>query len=113
MIGNVELCFGLYLLKSDTPSIKQGSKVKCVQSKSLSSCHFTSIQTSSVNKDNEILMYTPSFMYLENLFPKLFINKNPISFHCEVCQLSKHTCNTYSHLIYKPSSPFTLIHSDV
>ena len=96
MIGSAELCSGLYLLKSDIPSIKQDSKAKCVLSKSLSSCPFTSIPTSSVNKDSEIVI--------------LHYHLGHPSF---ICQLAKHTRNTYSRLIYKPSSPFTLIHSDV
>ena len=52
-------------------------------------------------------------MYLLRLFPSLFINKNPNLFHCEVCQLAKHTRNTYSPRSYKPSHPFSLIHGDI
>lgn len=55
----------------------------------------------------------PNFLYLSKMFPSLFINKNPNSFCCEICQFAKHTRNSYSRLTYKPSKPFSLIHSDV
>jgi len=51
-------------------------------------------------------------MYLQKLFPSLF-NKNPNIFHCDVCQLAKHSRNTYPTQPYKPSHPFSLIRSDV
>ena len=54
----------------------------------------------------------PNFMYLQKLFPSL-LNKNPNMFHCDVCQLAKHTRNTYPTQPYKQSHPFSLIHSDV
>ncbi|KAJ9675533.1 hypothetical protein PVL29_024456 [Vitis rotundifolia] len=55
----------------------------------------------------------PSFVYLAKLFPKLFINKNPASYHCEICQFAKHTRTVYPQIPYKPSSIFSLVHSDV
>ena len=55
----------------------------------------------------------PNFMYLGKLFPSLFMNKNPNNFSSEICQYSKHTGNSYSSVTYKPSHPFSLIHSDV
>ena len=55
----------------------------------------------------------PNFLYLSKMFPSLFSNKNPNSFCCEICQFAKHTRNSYSRLTYKPSKPFSLIHSDV
>jgi len=55
----------------------------------------------------------PSFYYLRHLFPKLFLNKNPASFQCEICELAKH-CRTYFPAQpYKPTKPFSVIHSDV
>lgn len=55
----------------------------------------------------------PDFVYLEKLFPSLFINKSPKFFNCEICLLAKHTHNNYPSLSYKPSHPFAMIHSDV
>ena len=52
-------------------------------------------------------------MYLAKLFPDLFINKSPSSFHCEICQFAKHTGTSFPRLQYKPSTPFSLVHSDV
>ena len=54
----------------------------------------------------------PNFVYLQKLFPSLFINKNPKFFQCEVCRFSKHS---HTHYIqpYMSSHPFSLIHSDV
>jgi len=54
----------------------------------------------------------PNFMYLKKMFPSLF-NKRLRNFHCETCQLSKRTRSTYPPQPYKPSQPFSLIHSDV
>jgi len=54
----------------------------------------------------------PNFMYLKKMFPSLF-NKRLKKFHCETCQLSKHTRSTYPLQPYKSSQPFSLIHSDV
>ena len=33
----------------------------------------------------------PNFHYHKHLFPGLFMNKDPKDFHCEICQLAKHT----------------------
>lgn len=55
----------------------------------------------------------PSFVYLSKLFPLLFMNKNPLSFQCEICQMAKHTRTVYSHIPYTPSKPFALVHSDI
>lgn len=55
----------------------------------------------------------PSFHYLKKLFPKLFINKDPSSFHCDISALAKHHKSTYSPRVYTPTTPFALIHSDI
>ena len=76
-----------------------------------------SILYSLSNKDEVMLWHYrlghPNFVYLENLFPHLFINKSPSSYYCEICQLSKHTRNFYPSIPYKPSHPFSMIHNDV
>lgn len=54
----------------------------------------------------------PNF-FLSKLYPKLFHHKNPTLFNCEICQVAKHTRNSYPRIAYKPSSPISLIHSDV
>lgn len=55
----------------------------------------------------------PNFLYLEKLFPKLFINKSAKDFKCEICQLGKHTRSVYPSIPYHLSKPFVLIHSDI
>ncbi|KAI0494964.1 hypothetical protein KFK09_025110 [Dendrobium nobile] len=73
---------------------------------------------SRVNQDKDIIMWHyrlghPKFMYIEKLFPHLFINKNLSLFKYETCQLAKHTKSSYLIIPYKPSKPFVLIHSDI
>ena len=55
----------------------------------------------------------PNFLYLQKLFPSLFIIKNQRHLQCEVCQFSKHTHSSYRALPYNASTPFAMIHSDV
>ncbi|RVX02015.1 Retrovirus-related Pol polyprotein from transposon TNT 1-94 [Vitis vinifera] len=113
---SAELCSGLYLLSCGQFS-NQVSQASCVQSQSMLES-FNSVSNSKVNKDSEIIMLHyrlghPSFVYLAKLFPKLFINKNPASYHCEICQFAKHTRTVYPQIPYKPSTVFSLVHSDV
>ena len=58
---------------------------------------FGSISSSS---DQDILLWHfqlghPSFFYLKQLFPNLFINKDPSSLQCEICALAKHHRSSY------------------
>ena len=55
----------------------------------------------------------PSFQYLQHLFPSLCSNKASWDFQCEVCELAKHHRAFFPKSKYKPSIPFTLIHSDL
>ena len=55
----------------------------------------------------------PNFRYLKHLFPSLFTNKDARSFHCDICQLLKHTRSNYSPIPHKSSHPFSLIHGDI
>ena len=109
-IGSDDFHASLYVLDVNTPSIRSVSH-QCQLIRSLT-CD------SHSNKESEIMMWHfrlghPNFLYLKILFPSLFINKNPSLFHCEVCQLTKHTQKTYSSRPYKPSQPFSLIHDDI
>ena len=74
-------------------------------------------EKSSGNKD-EIMRWHcrlghPNFKYLKLLFPSLFENKRMSDFHCEVCEFAKHHQVSYPLKDYTPTSPFTLMHSDV
>ena len=55
----------------------------------------------------------PNFQYLKHLFQKAFINKDPSSFHCEICELAKHHRAFFPSQPYKGSKPFFVIHDDV
>ena len=108
-IGSVELSDGLYLLKDDSPLRRQAQNAICMPV----------ISQSDLNSfDNKVMLWHyrlghPNFMYLEKLFPSLFINKKSKFFNCEIYQYSKHTRSSYPNVSYKPSHPFALIHSDV
>ena len=112
MIGNAELCSGLYLLKIEGCPERQPQTAQCVSLKSKSS------SCSRTNNDSAIILWHyrlghPNFLYLKKIFPALFGNKNPEYFQCEICQLSKHTRQAYPNQFYKTSHPFSIIHSDV
>jgi len=112
------MCSGLYLFK--IPQLGEafvGSK-NLPTSQSISSFSPKYVFNSSVNKDSEVMLWHyrlghPNFLYLERLFPHLFINKNSKFFHCEICQLAKHTRHVYPSIQYEPSNPFSIIHSDI
>lgn len=101
-IGNAKECAGLYLLK-----VEKSEELKT---------HSYAVATVP-SSENDVMLWHyrlghPNFMYLEKIFPSLF-NKNQKNFQCETCQLSKHTRSHYPPQPYKPSQPFSLIHSDV
>src|ERR1044072_1910570 len=102
MIGNAKECAGLYLLQVDD----FWSKPKADSCAVVSSSYENSVMLWHYRLGH------PNFMYLEKMFPSLF-NKSQRRFQCEVCQISKHTRNSYPAQSYKPSQPFSLIHSDV
>ncbi|CAN0917564.1 Retrovirus-related Pol polyprotein from transposon TNT 1-94, partial [Linum grandiflorum] len=70
------------------------------------------------NIDSQIMLWHirlghPSFGYLQKLLPQLFLNKSSKDLQCDVCQLAKHTRNSYPSLPHKPTQPFAIIHSDI
>ena len=73
------------------------------------------LSTVSIEKQIMLLHFRlghPSFTYMKHLFPHLFSNKN-LSFQCDICELAKHTRTFLPPQRYHPSTPFTLIHSDI
>lgn len=104
MIGNAKQVGGLYFLEDGNTSKRLSQKT----------CFNSGLFTT---KDNVLLWHYrlghPSFHYMRYLFPKLFMNKDPSSFLCEICQLAKHHRNPFPSQPYKATRPFTLIHSDV
>lgn len=101
MVGNTEESARLYYLRVEEQN-KRSYKA--------------TLTRSSKNENDVMLCHYrlghPNFIYLKKMFPSLF-NKDSSFFKCEVCELSKHTKSHYSIQPYKPSKPFTLIHSDV
>ena len=106
-IGNAEECSGLYILKEhhdpqEQPQMAVGGN---------------SFSVSCQNNDSAIILWHYclghlNVMYLNHLFPSLF-NKNPKSFECEICQLSKQVRSHFPIQPYKASSPFSMIHRDI
>ncbi|KAL5758013.1 hypothetical protein ACOSP7_020624 [Xanthoceras sorbifolium] len=114
MIGTAEIQSGLYVIKAEASKGIQGHSTKS-NNFSLESM---SESMSKSNKENSIMRWHyrlghPSFLYLEKLFPDLFLNHSPKDFHCDFCELSKHTRSVFHPTSYKASKPFALIHSDV
>jgi len=103
-IGNAKQVEGLYLLEDGYNSNRQSQR--------------TCLNSISIPNENKIMLWHfrlghPSFYYLRHLFPKLFLNKNPASFQCEICELAKHRRTYFPAQPYKPTKPFSVIHSDV
>lgn len=132
VIGSADMHGGLYLLKQKNLSSRQVHRSSCgaksspksefdSNSKSVSDSNSKSVSNSnsvSISVDSQVMLWHyrlghPNFAYMEKLFPHLFINKNSNFYQCEICQLAKHTRHVYSSLQYKPSHPFSVIHSDI
>ncbi|KAL5840711.1 hypothetical protein ACOSQ4_013319 [Xanthoceras sorbifolium] len=113
-IGTAKIQFGLYVIKADASKGIQGHSA---ESKTFSLKSMSKFMSKS-NKESVVMLWHyrlghPSFLYLEKLFPDLFINKSSKDFHCDFYELSKHTRSVYHPNSYKASKPFALIHSDV
>ena len=100
-IGNSKEWDGLYYLEGSNRRKRQANKA---------------LVSSHSNNEDVLLWHQrlghPSFDYMKHLFPSLF-NKNSVPFSCETCQLAKQKRSTYPQLSYKPTTPFTIIHSDI
>ncbi|CAN1791793.1 Retrovirus-related Pol polyprotein from transposon TNT 1-94, partial [Linum perenne] len=106
MIGKTEMCDGLYLLKGYKKNEREGHSPS------------TAYVSTSISIEDQVMLWHfrlghPSFKYLERLYPHLFANKKPSSYQCEICQLAKHTRSIYAGVQYKPTKPFSIIHSDI
>ena len=123
MIGSANMHGGLYLLKQKNLPCRQVHQSSCISKSRPESIKFASnsmyiSNSNSVQVESQVMSWHyrlghPNFAYIEKLFPQLFINKNFRSYQCEICQLAKHTQHVYSSLQYKPSHPFSVIHSDI
>ncbi|CAJ2645609.1 unnamed protein product [Trifolium pratense] len=108
MIGSAKESGGLYYFDIEPESQ--------LPSKPISSC-FESFLVLNNNNDDVMLWHSrlghPSFPYLKHLFPELFRNKDLSLFKCEACEFAKHHRSHFPLQPYKPSKPFSVIHSDV
>lgn len=72
---------------------------------------------SSFNKDTIWLYHLrlghPSFRVLKVMFPHLFQGIDILEFHCDTCELAKHTRVSFPINNKRSSHPFHLIHSDI
>ena len=72
---------------------------------------------SSSNKDTIWLYHLRlghlSFRVLKVIFPHLFQGLDIFEFHCETCELVKHTCVSFPISNKRSSHPFHLIHIDI
>ncbi|CAH9095142.1 unnamed protein product, partial [Cuscuta europaea] len=114
MIGSAKQSGGLYLLEHSPHSPNSTNKTTSSESQ-FNHKFLGSLSRSQFDTQIQLWHYRlghPNVLYLEKIFPSLFINKSS-AFDCEFCQLAKHTKSHYPSLPYKPSKPFSLIHSDV
>jgi len=108
VIGTAEKRGGLYYLEDEPKTRRQSGPIS-----------FSSVKSFFVsnNKDDIMLWHLrlghPSFKYLNFLFPKLFVEQGISSLQCEVCEFAKHHRSSFPIQSYKPSKPFSMIHSDV
>ncbi|KAL5563644.1 hypothetical protein UlMin_033391 [Ulmus minor] len=115
VIGSVELRGGLYFLKESNPLSRQVPPLNCVSESVFNSAHVISSHISnSMSVESQVMLWHfclghPNFVYLEKLFPHLFINKKSNFYQCEICQLAKHTRHVYPSLPYKPSHSLVCI----
>ena len=117
-IGSTELVSSLYLFRINNPSSRPVNYSSCKMSTSMSKNLHSSIFNSCVNNMDEVMLWHfrlghPNFVYLEKMFPQLFINKNLSSFHCQNNQFAKQRQANFSSISFLPTCPFTMIHSDV
>ena len=81
-------------------------------------CPPTACTSASSPRESELLLWHKrmghfNFQYLQHLFISLCSNKASSNFQCEMCELAKHHRASFPKSKYKPSIPFTLIHSDL
>ena len=98
-IGSAKECEGLYYFAEDLV------KEQC--------CNIV-----SSSKTSDILLWHsrmghPNFKYMKQLFPSLFSNNSLGDFHCDICEYAKHHRSSFPPISYRPSKPFSVIHSDV
>ncbi|KAK4254159.1 hypothetical protein QN277_020331 [Acacia crassicarpa] len=99
-IGSAKELDGLYYLgETESPKIQSCNKVSLPRSDNLELWHKR--------------LGHPNFNYMSQLFPSLISNQNASVFHCDSCEKAKHHRTSFQKIPYKPSQPFSTIHSDL
>ncbi|KAL4022749.1 hypothetical protein IC575_016494 [Cucumis melo] len=103
-IGTARHSGGLYILNDDT----SGSSISTTR---LLSSYFSTFV-------HDFMLWHfrlghPNFTYMKYLFPHLFPKIDVSSLSCDVCIRAKQHRVSFPSQPYKPTQPFTLIHSDV
>ena len=102
-IGNARMINGRYYFKKNLSSGKSAQE-------------FRSIYSMSIDEQIMVWHYKlghPSFIYLKQLLPIMFKNKDRLKFKCESCLLAKSRRQSNVPRPYLPSKPFYLLHNDV
>lgn len=114
VIRNARMCGGLYLLHEDSFR-RQANKSSCGFESSLNSFHSEKSfsLTSFVFTKHQVMLWHFRLDHSDFLYLNLFINKKLQFYQCEIWRFAKHTRSLYPSVGYKPSKPFSLIHSDI
>ncbi|KAL0533374.1 hypothetical protein IC582_030193 [Cucumis melo] len=103
-IGTARHSRGLYILNDDISGCS-------ISTTSLLSSYFST-------SEHDFMLWHfrlghPNFTYMKYLFPHLFLKIDVSSLSCDVCIRAKQHRVSFPSQPYKPTQPFTLIHSDV
>ncbi|KAL0557130.1 hypothetical protein IC582_005648 [Cucumis melo] len=103
-IGTARHIRGRYILNDDTSD-------SSISTTSLLSSYFST-------SEHDFMLWHfwlghPNFTYMKYLFPHLFLKIDVSSLSCDVCIRAKQHRVSFPSQPYKPTQPFTLIHSDV
>ncbi|KAL0540463.1 hypothetical protein IC582_020469 [Cucumis melo] len=103
-IGTARHSRGLYILNDDTSDSSISTII-------LLSSYFS-------NSEHDFILWHfwlghPNFTYMKYLFSHLFLKIDVSSLTCDVCIRAKQHRVSFPSQPYKPTQPFTLIHSDV
>lgn len=106
-------CAGLYLFDVNKSLVHFSSTNGHV----ISSCQSIGALVLIVIRIMKVMLYFyffhPIFLYMKQMYPLIFINKDSTLFQCDIYQLAKHNHTIYIPWQYIPSHPFHLIHMDI
>lgn len=104
-IDSAKECGGLHYFEEGSHSFGQAQQSSIMPN--------TSFGSDDMMIWHSRLGHPPNFHYSKHLFPKLFSNKNPSVFQCDIFQFVKHHPASFPIHPHQTSKPFAPIHSDV